>query len=679
MPTVERARSSAGATGAGPNVAFPDAEIPAPRFSPDHMDRSVDPACDFYRYATGTWLQKHPVPADKSRWGAFDELVERNLDLVRRILERAERLPNAEPGSVERLVGDLYASAMDVSRRDALRFQPIAAPLAEIEASASRQDILRTIAALHRRGIDAAFETYGYPDKRNSTVYAFYIEQGGLSLPDREYYLDARFEDVRKAYHVHLERTFRALGESEVEAARSAGTVFDLEHALAEASRTRTELRDEDKNYHRLTIKELLDSHPGVAWREYLRDRALPDVPYVVVGQPDFLRAVALLLLGRPLRDWKTYLRWHVVSDAAPYLHTQAEDENFDFFTRTLRGQPEPEPRWKRAAGTVDGAIGEALGQLYVRENFPPNARDRMAELVDDLREVFRERLASREWMSPATRELGLAKFARFTAKIGHPEKFRDYRSVRIERADYLGNIYRARAFEVDRRIRRVGGPVDRTEWEMTPPTVNAYFSPVKNEIVFPAGILQPPFFDLGMDDAVNYGVIGAVIGHEITHGYDDQGRKYDADGNLNDWWTPADAKEFTERARSVTEQFNAYEALPGEHVNGELTLGENLADLGGLRIAYEALERRLSKDPARRRTIDGLTPEQRFFIAWAQGWRQNCREAETKRRLAIDPHSPGEFRAVGAAANMDEFVTAFGLANDAPVVRPKDRRVTVW
>jgi putative endopeptidase len=650
-----------------------------PRISAEFIDPTADPGRDFYRYAAGRWVEANPVPSDKSRWGAFDELLERNFYLIHQILERAASDRSAPAGSPTRLIGDFYASAMDTDRRDALRLGPIAEPLDRVAQISSMEELYRVLGEFHRSGVDGLFETYAYPDKRNSAIYGFYLEQGGLSLPDRDYYLEPRFEEARTAFRGHLLRSFRLLGEEPAAAAADAESVLALETELAKASRTRTELRDEEKNYHRRELAEFVAGYPTLPWSTYLAARALPPLPYVILGQPEFFEAEARVLAGHPLAAWKTYLRWQVLKDAAPFLHAEAEDAHFDFFYRTLRGQPEPEPRWKRAAYVIDATLGEALGQLYVAEHFPPEARDRMRALVEDLTEVFRERLGTRDWMSPETRRRALQKFQRFTAKIGHPEVFRDYSSIRIDRGDYLGNVRRARAFEIARRAARIGGPVDRTEWEMTPPTVNAYFSPVKNEIVFPAGILQPPFFDLGADDAVNYGVIGAIIGHEITHGYDDQGRKYDADGNLADWWTESDAREFAARAQAIVQQYNAYEPLPGEHVNGELTLGENLADLGGLRIAFEALQRRLAKDPSRRRVIDGLTPEQRFFIAWAQGWRQNCRPAETKRRLSIDPHAPGEFRAAGPPANMEEFGRAFGLGEDAPSLRPRGNRVTVW
>jgi len=379
------------------------------------------------------------------------------------------------------------------------------------------------------------------------------------------------------------------------------------------------------------------------------------------------------------LEDWKTYLRWHLLRATAPYLHTAAEEESFAFYGKILRDQPLQEPRWQRAARVSDAEIGEALGQLFVEKYFPPAARARMNELVENLKDVFRARLRKIDWMTDATRAKALAKFDRFTQKIGHPEKFRDYSSVEIRPDVYLGNVQRADHFETRRTLSRVGGPVDKTEWRMTPETVNAYFNPLQNEIVFPAGILQPPFFDMEMDDAVNYGAIGVVIGHEITHGYDDQGRKYDSDGNLNDWWTEADAKAFEARAQKVVDQYNAYEPLPGLHVNGRLTLGENIADLGGTSIAYEALQRALAKDLSKRKKVDGFTPEQRFFISLSQVWRTNCREAEVRRLITIDTHSPGQFRAIGPHANLQEFYDAFKIASGDPMWRAPELRAKIW
>ncbi|MBX9694038.1 MAG: M13 family metallopeptidase, partial [Cyanobacteria bacterium] len=468
-------------------------------------------------------------------------------------------------------------------------------------------------------------------------------------------------------------------GESADAAAKDAATVVSMETELAKASRSRVDLRDPIKNYNKVKTVDLISGAKTMPWKQYLADRNVSEIPYAIVGQPEFFTAVDKMLKDRPISDWKTYLRWKVIHGAAPFLNEAVELENFNFFGKTLSGQQEQEPRWKRAAKVIDGSLGEALGELYVEKYFPPEARTKMNDLVNNLRGVFKERLQKLEWMSEATKEKALAKFDRFTQKIGYPEKFRDYSSVEIKRDDYLGNVKRADAFETNRRLVRVGKPVDKTEWEMTPPTVNAYFNPLLNEIVFPAGILQPPFFDMNMDDPVNYGAIGAVIGHEITHGYDDEGRKYNADGNLVEWWTDKDAKEFESRADKVVEEYNSFEALPGLHVNGKLTLGENIADLGGVTIAYDALQRALKKDPSKRKNIDGLTPEQRFFLSFAQIWHTNIREAEAKRLITVDPHSPGRFRSYGPLVNFQEFYDAFGIKEGSPLWVSPEKRAKIW
>jgi len=402
-------------------------------------------------------------------------------------------------------------------------------------------------------------------------------------------------------------------------------------------------------------------------------------MPDLNVRQPEFFTSLDKLLTERPLSEWQTYLRWHLLHSSAPYLQAAVEEENFNFYGKVLSGQQEQEPRWQRAARVIDGQLGEALGQLFVEKHFPPTALARMTALVENLKAVLRDRLNKLDWMTEATRVKALAKFERFTQKIGHPDKFRDYSSVEIRPDDYLGNVRRAEVFESHRQLTRVGKPVDLTEWHMTPETVNAYFNPSQNEIVFPAGILQPPFFDIEMDDAVNYGAIGVVIGHEMTHGYDDQGRKYDADGNLNDWWTADDAKAFDARAQKVVDQYSAYEPLPGLHVNGKLTLGENIADLGGTSIAFEALQRALAKDPSKRKVVDGFTTEQRFFISLSQIWRINCREAEIRRLVTVDPHSPGQFRAIGPHVNLQAFYDAFKIGPDAKMWRAPELRAKIW
>jgi putative endopeptidase len=491
--------------------------------------------------------------------------------------------------------------------------------------------------------------------------------------------LKENFADKLKQYREHVVKMFTLLGDAPNAAATNAATVVSLETELAKASRTRVELRDPNKNYNKYSGGELAAKTPALLWDIYFAERSIGGPNYEIVGQPEFFDAVNHLVQERPLADWKVYLRWHLLHESAPFLPAAFERENFNFYGKVLSGQPEQEPRWKRAAHILDGNIGEALGQLYVQKYFPPEAKARMNSLVENLKGVFHDRLEKVSWMTDATRAKALAKFARFTQKIGYPNKFRDYSAVEIRRDDLLGNVRRASVFESHREIVRIGKPVDRSEWGMTPETVNAYFNPEQNEIVFPAGILQPPFFDVTMDDAVNYGAIGVVIGHEMTHGYDDEGRKYDANGNLNDWWTEADAKSFDARAQLVVDEYDNFEVLPGLHVNGKLTLGENLADLGGVHIAYEALERDLAKNPSKRRTIDGFTPEQRFFISFGQVWRTNIRDAEAQRLVTVDPHSPGKFRAYGPLLNVQEFYDAFDIKPGSPIWMPPEKRAVIW
>jgi len=653
-------------------------EPPVPAFSVAYMDRSVSPAADFYSFADGQWVRDNPVPADKARWGGFYQLAERNSWLIHSLLEEAAAGNNPK-GTPRREAGDFYASAMDTNRLEQLRFKPIAADLKRIEGVKSAAGLFRLLARFHDEGVGGIFGTDMGADAKQSSIYALEFDQGGLSLPDRDYYLKESFAPQRLAYREHVAKMFALLGEKPEEAAAHAGIVLDLETELAKASRSRVDLRDPDKNYNKFTKAEWLGKNPAIAWQVYLAERDLAGVPYVIVGQPEFFQALDKLVRSRPISDWRVYLRWHVLHASAPFLCRDAEEENFNFFGKVLSGQPEQEPRWKRAFRALDGSIGEAVGQLYVEKYFPQEARARMKDLVENLKTVYRDHLEKAGWMTETTRVKALAKFARFTQKIGCPDKFRDYSSIKIRRDDYLGNIRRAGAFDEHRHAARVGKPVDRAEWGMTPPTVNAYFNPLQNEIVFPAGILQPPFFDLTQDDAVNYGAIGVVIGHEMTHGYDDQGRKFDAEGNLNDWWTKKDAKEFDARAQKVVEEYNAFEALPGLHVNGELTLGENLADLGGVNIAYDALERALARDPSKRKRVDGFTPEQRFFISFAQVWRTNIRDAEARRLVTVDPHSPGRFRAVGPLLNFQPFFDAFNIKPGDPMWRAPDLRAQIW
>lgn len=661
-------------SGADPQSAAPTPRVP--RFSLAHMDRSVDPAADFYRFAAGNWVRENPVPSDKARWSGFDELQDRNWKLIRELLE--ETAQGKIAGKPASQVGAFFRSAMDTNHIEKLRLEPIESDLRRIRGVRDLDGYFRLLADLQERGVGALFGAGVIPDARNSSVYHLKFGQGGLGLPDRDYYLSDGFAPQRTAYRAHLVRMFGLLGENPTEAAAHAEVILSLETELARAAKSRVELRNPNANYNAVPLPELIARSPHIPWKTYLRTAGVGQAREVNLGQTNFFNALDGLLASRPLDEWKTYLRWHLLRSAAPYLHREVDEAHFAFYGTVLSGQPQPEPRWQRAAKVVDGSIGEALGQLYVERHFPPAARERMAGLVTDVKAVFRDRLAKLEWMSEETRRKGLAKFDRFTQKIGHPEKFREY-AFRVSPGDYVGNLQRAARFEARRQAVRLGKPVDRTEWGMTPQTVNAYFSPLKNEIVFPAGILQPPFFDLSADDAINYGAIGVVIGHEITHGYDDSGRQFDADGNLNDWWTESDAREFQARAQKLVDQYGAYEPLPGRKVNGRLTLGENIADLGGTSIAYEALQRALARDPSKRRDIDGFTPEQRFFLSLSQLWRTNFREAELVRRLTVDPHSPGMYRAVGPHVNVPEFYQAFGIREGTPMFRPVEQRARIW
>ena len=650
----------------------------APRFSVANMDASVDPRADFAHYAFGAWLKNNPVPADKSRWGAFNELDQYNQNALKGILETAAARSH-EPGSVEQKVGDFYASAMDTAAIDAAGLRPVEADLAQVAAVASPADFARTLATLHDEGVAALFRVRVDADQKKSDIYALHASQGGLSLPSKEYYTAEQFEKQRVAFVEHLTKMFTLAGDAPEIAAAGARTVFDIEKSLAAGSKTPVELRDRLANYNKMSTADLAAKLPGFPFAVYLDGRGItgPAAAEVIVGQPKFFEALQEQLAARPLADWKTYLRYKVLRAAAPYLAAPFEQESFHFYGTILQGTPAMEPRWQRAARVVDDQIGEALGQLYVARYYPPEAKARMDTMIKNITDVVRERLQNAAWMTEPTRQKALAKFDRFYAKVGHPEKWRDYSTVAVQRESYFANVRAATAFEVKRTTTRLGQPVDKAEWDMTPPTVNAYFDPTANNINFPAGILQPPFFDFSLDDAVNYGGIGVVIGHEITHGFDDQGRHSDGDGNLVDWWTADDAKAFEARAHKVVDQFNGYEALPGLHVNGRLTLGENIADLGGVSIAYEALERSLQGKE--RKLIDGFTPEQRFFLAFAQLWRTNIRESELRRRISIDPHSPGNFRAIGPLVNLQEFYDAFGIKAGDPMWRAPELRAKIW
>jgi putative endopeptidase len=643
------------------------------------LDTVCLPCRDFFLYANGGWLARATIPAAYPAWGSFDELRDRNEAVLHRLLDAAAAETSASAESATRKLGLFYATCMDSARADADGARPLEAELDRIERVASRADLVAEIARLHRAAVPVLFGLRADQDAKHSTQIIAIVSQGGLGLPDRDYYTrtDTASERLRQEYVEHQARLLGLLGEPVATAREDSRAVLTIETALARASMTRVELRDPNATYHKMTVGELDALAPVFAWGEYFRGAASATIDTLNVAQPRFFQEVNRLLVDVPLPEWRAYLRVRLVSASAPWLGARFAAENFRF-RQTLVGVKEQLPRWKRCLARADGSLGDALGRAYVAETFSPEAKARALAMVEQLKAVLRDRLTSLEWMSGATRRQALAKLDAFETKIGYPDVWRDYSALVIERGPFLVNLRRAAEFEHARRMAMIGGPVDRTEWQMTPPTVNAYYTPTMNEIVFPAGILQPPFFDPDADDAVNYGGMGAVIGHEMTHGFDDRGRQYDADGNLRDWWTPEDGQRFQARARLVERQFAGYIAVDSIHVNGKLTLGENIADLGGVKIAYAALEHSLAgkRVPPK---IAGFTAEQRFFLAWARIWRGKRRPEYARLLATTDSHSPGPWRANGPLADIPEFARAFGCRSGDPMVQPDSVRAQIW
>jgi len=646
---------------------------------PANMDAAVRPGDDFFTYANGGWIKRNPVPPDESRWGSFSEVAERNYEILHAILEDAAKKTTASKGSPVQMVGDFYASAMDSARAEAEGAGPLDDEMRRIAAIGDVAALQDEIARLQTMGLRLPFVLFAAQDAKQSTEVILQIYQGGLGLPDRDYYLkqDEASQKLRDQYAAHVTKLLTLLGDDATTAAAGARTVLGIETELAQASLTRVQRRDPEANYHKMSLDSLAALTPAISWNRLFEGLGIADRRPVNVGQPEFVKQVNAMMSSVPIADWRTYLRWHLIHRGGDLLSTAFVNESFDFNGRILTGATELRPRWKRALAVVDDNIGEALGQLYVARAFSPEAKARAKQLVDNLRAELRQRIQGLEWMSPATKEQALRKLDAFGVKIGYPDKWRDYSALTVDRGPLALNVMRARQFESHRNIAKLGKPVDRTEWGMTPPTVNAYYNSRMNEIVFPAGILQPPFFDANADDAVNYGGIGTVIGHEMTHGFDDQGRKSDAEGNLRDWWTAEDQERYKARADVVEKQFDGYVAIDSLHVNGKLTLGENLADLGGLSVAYGALKKTLAGKPVRK--IDGFTPEQRFFLSYAQIWRQNVRPEALKLRLNTDTHSPGRFRCNGPLSNMPEFAQAFGLREGDPMERLAGQRAKIW
>ena len=640
------------------------------------FDAKARPQDDLFRHVNGGWLAEAKIPAEYGYFGSFMQLRDNALADLRAIIEEAARREDQSSGSEARKIGDLYSGFMDEKKVEEQGLKPTRDELAQVDAVKDKAGFLRTVAELQRQGVGGVFRLFVTPDAKQSDREIVYLSQGGISLPDESYYRDPKHKAIRDAFVAHVERMFALAGRPEPAAA--ARQVMDLETRLAKHHRDRVKRRDQTLAYNKKDRADLGTLTPGFDWSIYFDAAGAKHLSEVIVRQPDYLAAMARAYLEVPLDQWKTWLAWHVIDSAANYLNKAMVDEDFDF-ARKLTGATELPPRWKRGVTLVEGALGEAAGKLYVARHFPPEAKARMQQLVKNLIEAYRQDIQDLAWMSPETKKKALEKLAKFTPKIGYPDKWRDYTKLEIRRDDLLGNVRRANAFEHDRDLAKLGKPVDRTEWGMTPQTVNAYYNPGFNEIVFPAAILQPPFFDRNADDAVNYGAIGAVIGHEIGHGFDDQGSKFDGDGNMKNWWTEADRKEFDKRANMLIEQYNGFSPaqLPGQHVNGALTIGENIGDLGGLTIAYKAYKIALKGADAP--VLDSWTGEQRLFLGWAQIWRSKYRDAELSRRLATDPHSPTEFRCNGVVRNLPEFYAAFGVKEGDKLWLPPDRRVRIW
>jgi len=644
----------------------------------EYIESSVRPQDDFFEYLNGKWLKNVEIPADKSSWGSFMELRENTLPQIRAIIEKAAAGNPAAATDAQR-IGDFWASFMDEARLEQLGVTPLSTELGKIAAIKDKSELPAVLARLGKIGVNVPFDFGIHQDNKDSTKYVADIYQGGLGMPDRDYYLkadDAKLADVKAKYLTHIEKTLALAGDKN--AAANAKAIVDFETELAKIQWTKVELRDPIKAYNKVNLTDMAKIAPNYDWATWLQTAGIAGkTDYVIVSQPTYLKGFAELSNKTSLDTWKAYLSMHLVDSYGSYLSKAFVDQRFDFYGKTLSGVTQIEPRWKRGVGVVERAQGEAVGKLYVAEHFPAERKARMETLVKNLLVAYKQSIDKLDWMSPATKKEAQAKLAKFTPKIGYPNKWKDYSALVVKRDDLVGNVMRSRVVEADRELNKLGKPIDREEWGMTPQTINAYYNPEMNEIVFPAAILQPPFFDANADDAVNYGGIGAVIGHEISHGFDDQGAQYDGDGNMRNWWTEEDGKRFGEKTKALIAQYAAFSPLEGYNVNGELTLGENIGDNSGLAIAYKAYKISLKGKPAP--VIDGLTGDQRFYMGWGQVWRTKMREPAQIAQIKTDPHSPAQYRANGTLKNQPGFYEAFGVkAGDKMYLAPKDR-VIIW
>ncbi|WP_370589968.1 M13 family metallopeptidase [Undibacterium sp. 14-3-2] len=643
-----------------------------------YNDKSVKPQEDFYRHVNGGWLKNAQIPSDRSSAGAFMDLREAVVPRLHAIIDGLAKSKNAS-GSDAQKISDLYASFMDMKSIEAAGLKPLQADFAKIDALTDKKQIPALMAWLNRISVTAPYDIQIHQDNKDSTKYVLDIGQSGLALPDRDYYLkddDAKLKDTRSKYLKHVETMLTMSGDKE--AAKNAAAILAFETELAKVQWTKVDLRDPIKAYNKIEISKINELTAGYDWNAYLNELGVTGkIDYVIVGQPSYLVGMNKVLQETSLDTIKAYFKWHLLSSVASQLPKQYSDENFAFFSKTLRGVPEQEIRWKRGVRLVDSGMGESLGKLYVAKHFPADSKAKMEKLVANLLLAYKESIDTLDWMSPETKKEAQAKLATFMPKIGYPNKWKDYSALHITKGDAVGNLRAIRSFAAQTELNKLGKPIDRDEWGMTPQTVNAYYNPEMNEIVFPAAILQPPFFNPKADDAVNYGGIGTVIGHEISHGFDDQGAQYDGAGNLRDWWTKEDHVKFAAKTAALVKQYNAFSPVPGYNVNGELTLGENIADNSGLAISYKAYQLSLGGKPAP--VINGLTGNQRFFTGFGQVWRSKMREQEAIIRIKTDPHSPGEFRANGSLRNMTPFYQSFGVKEGDKMYLPPAERVTIW
>lgn len=670
--------ASSSASKGTPVVAAPAPPAPVLKSGLDltGFDRAVRAQDDLYRFAGGAWLANTPIPDDRSNYGSFTILDDKAQEEVKQLIVAASEQPNRQEGSDAQKVGDYYLAYMDESRVESLGISPLAAEIAQIDAIKTPSDVARYIGYTQRIGLAQPFYWYSAPDSKNSSVYIGSLFQNGLTMPDRDYYLspDEKYAKFRAAFAQYVEDMLARAGERNAKSA--AARIAALETRIANYQWTKVQNRDPVKTYNPMTLPEYQKLAPGFDWMAFFEGMGAP-VQKLDINQPTFIKGMAQLVKTVPISDWRVYFKFQLLDDYAPALSAQFADLEFNFHQKTLNGVPQPLPRWRRAVDSMGNNIGELVGKMWVESHFGAEAKQRMLELVGNLLKAFDTSIDGLEWMSPATKAEAKKKLSKITVKIGYPDQWRDYGALTVRRDDLVGNLLRAAEFQHQRYVKRTGGPVDKGEWLMTPQTVNAYYNPATNEITFPAAILRWPFFDPESDPAVNYGGIGAVIGHEISHGFDDQGRQFDGDGNLRDWWTAEDGEKFKARAGALSKQFGGYSVLDNRHLNGDLTLGENIGDLSGIAVAFKAYKIALNGQEAP--VIDGFTGDQRFFLGWAQVWRRKYRDEELLKRLVTDPHSPSEFRANGPTSNIDAFYNAFDVKPTDKMYRAPADRVKIW